>query len=440
MIKKDKVISFFLTSAVLGIAISYSNVYLFHIALIILLAYFAFSTLKNNLTIKVPVFPSKLHRLFLWMVIWYTLTIIWSFDKVYSIQYVLYILMGSIISITIIYYSTNIEKLNKVFKTLSIVFFVEIVLSLLEVLTPFRLPISPISNYLPYFGHGNPSSTYLDSMPTGFQWNPNSLTTAMTIIFPFFLLHENKKVKFFGVVSIFILALSAQSRGNVITLCVLLLAFLYILNLRRAVIFGTLIPAIGIVVLLIVSPFLSNSDNQVIKGIYSSFDALEIYLFSSENRIDSLGTRQILIDNGLEKLFESKGIGIGGGASRSYEVNGVSEGMPLHHFWIEILVEGGILFFVLFVYWYLKVLYNLYKASKSSNPKIKYYASSCFLSMFGFIAGAISASSTIYFFPMWLLFGFSITVINIHKNSKIKNIILEQDELVKVAQLEETTR
>jgi hypothetical protein len=40
--------------------------------------------------------------------------------------------------------------------------------------------------------------------------------------------------------------------------------------------------------------------------------------------------------------------------------------------------------------------------------------------MIGFIPAAIAASSTIYFFPMWIMFGMGIAVINLYR----KNLLL----------------
>ena len=47
---------------------------------------------------------------------------------------------------------------------------------------------------------------------------------------------------------------------------------------------------------------------------------------------------------------------------------------------------------------------------------LKYYSQSLFLSLIAFIPAAIAGSSTIYFFPMWIMFGFAISVILLSKN------------------------
>ena len=88
----------------------------------------------------------------------------------------------------------------------------------------------------------------------------------------------------------------------------------------------------------------------------------------------------------------------------------------MHNFWIEILVEGGVVFFSLMIVWYSSIIFNLFKISKlGSNNQIKYYASALLLAMIGFIPAAIAASSTIYFFPMWIMFGMAIAIISLHR-------------------------
>ena len=88
----------------------------------------------------------------------------------------------------------------------------------------------------------------------------------------------------------------------------------------------------------------------------------------------------------------------------------------MHNFWVEILVDGGVLFFLVFMAWYVFIIFKLYTIGiHTKHNKYKYYSQSLFLSMVSFLPGAISASSVIYELPMWILFGFSIANINNYK-------------------------
>ena len=421
VISRDFVVSMFLISATLGIAISYSKIYLFHISLLFLALYFLLILLNNNLTITKTKTFTKLHYFFFVMLAWYSLALFWSIDTQSTFVYLFYILCGVSIALTIVYYTSNQEKLDKVFKIVAAVFLIEIIFSLLEVFTSFRLPISPYSNYLSFFGKtdidlGN-VHLLVGDVPTGFRWNPNNLATTMTLIFPFILLHPKRLVKYIGSIAIIVLVISSESRGNILAMSAIFILFTYLTNRRRALIFGSFFAVAGILFLFFVAPLMEQSDNYKIRRAHSSFASAQEYLLIDANsRNDSIGVRKTLIDQGIEGLKNSYGLGVGGGASTSLgSVRGIES---MHNFWIEILVEGGVLFFIAFLIWYLTLLNNLRRAAKSSDKRISYFATASLISLVGFVFGAISTSSVIYFFPMWILFGFAIATINHYKRSK----------------------
>jgi teichuronic acid biosynthesis protein TuaE len=413
---------------VIGCAVSYSKLYLFHIAVAILFGFDFLLVLKNNFKIKINQHPTRLHLFLYWMIFWYALSIVWSKNPESSAVYVFYIFLGLVITTTMARFGDGIDSLRKAFKILGVFFVIEICLSLLEVFTPFRLPVSPYSNYLSMFGRSladvdfaiNRNST---SMPTGFQWNPNNLATTMTMILPFFLLHKRKIVNYAGAISVIVLVLAAGSRGNILAICFLMFVYLYLLNGKRAAIWGTIIPAIGILLVALLWPSISNTNNENVKNIVDSFQALKTYLTSNEITLDSIGTRQTLIKRGMSELKESHGLGIGGGASKALggvDVRGYVGAVPMHNFWIEVLVEAGAVFFITFVLWYLRILFNLLKIARNSKDStLKYFASATCLSMCGFLIGAISTSSTVYFLPMWIMFGFAIMTINNYKRANL---------------------
>lgn len=70
------------------------------------------------------------------------------------------------------------------------------------------------------------------SSPTGFEWNPNNLAVTLLIISPFFLLHSNKWIKYFGFFSIFILIVISGSRG-VYCICVYVAVVYFVFEQKR---------------------------------------------------------------------------------------------------------------------------------------------------------------------------------------------------------------
>ena len=169
---------------------------------------------------------------------------------------------------------------------------------------------------------------------------------------------------------------------------------------------------------------LNESENPRINEIANTVEAITLYLKGDIDVGGSLEWRRELVDNGIDALVASNGLGVGAGGSVAIQekLGGVAGRFTsMHNFWIELLVEGGVVFFSLLLLWYGSIIINLFKITKwNRNKKLSYYASSLLLSMIGFIPAAIAASSTIYFFPMWIMFGMAIAVINLYR----KNLLL----------------
>lgn len=427
----NTIIKLFLVSIVIGVGASYGKIYLFHIMLIIII--FLFISFKfKNLKIKQASTPTKLHYIFYFMFLWYSFSVFWSIKIEYSLIYLGYLIFGLSIILTLVYYVNTLQSQNDVFRILSKVFIVEIIISLLEIFTNFRYPISPFSEYVYYFGRemkmndlSEDEISHLMLSPTGFEWNPNNLAIVMLGLLPFFLLSENNKIKLFGFFSISTIIIMTTSRGAFIALFFMLFLYFFFLKRKIFLISLVVIPILGFSLFSSLA-FLENSNNARVKKMLTSIDTVTIYLSEENSGKNSVGYRQELIHNGLNALRESYYIGVGGGASNAVQemLGGVDGKLTsMHNFWIEILVEGGILFFTVFILWYIYIVYTLYKIGfHTKHEKYKFYSQSLFLSMLTFIPSAISASSVVYELPMWLLFGFSIANINNYKRYKNESI------------------
>ena len=181
---------------------------------------------------------------------------------------------------------------------------------------------------------------------------------------------------------------------------------------------------------------LKESENPRINEVANSIEALQLYLEGDIDVGGSIEWRRKLVDNGLKALSETYGFGLGaGGSTANQERIGPVAGRftSMHNFWVEILVEGGYLITIIMFFWYLGIVYNLYLISKvRTKTRLNYYSQSLLLSMISFVPSAIAASSTIYFFPMWIMFGMSISVILLYRkgqklivNNQIKSNVLQ---------------
>jgi len=425
----DLLIHLMIGSAIIGIGISFADFYLFHFLLFALILVYLLQVRSIGLKLNFGKRIGNYDLIFFWMILWYSFSIFWAPDIGYAGKYIFYIFCGISISMTIIYFCKTEEKLNALFKTIGGVLLVELVFALLESFTNFRLPISPYSSFLHYFGKEAVNFSELDNIfvysdfrpPTGFHWNTNNLAIAMVMILPFFLCSHQIGFKVLGTLAISIIIVLAASRAVFLGLILILCLYLIVIKKKIATLFLIWITVIG---MFWGMNQLSESENPRINEIANSIEAISLYIKGDIDVGGSLGWRRELVNNGIDALINSKGLGVGAGGSVAIQekLGGVAGRFTsMHNFWIELLVEGGIIFFGIFLLWYGSTIFNLLKISKwNKNKKLSYYASSLFLSMIGFVPAAIAASSTIYFFPMWIMFGMAIAVINFYR----KNILL----------------
>lgn len=423
-ISKKLIIAILIFTAVLGPALSYAKLYSFHL---VLLGLFLFYFLKNKkITIRKE-FDEFLFIIYFFLAF---ISFIWSAEISYTFRYFFYLINGITLIFIIKRNINDIRDFSYFFNFVKYPILIQIIIALLESFTSFRLPTSPYSKYASFFGKkasdiegfNVESQLYLLSSPTGFMGNPNNLAVILVTIIPFFWFSRNVYVKVLGTFSIFLIIVMTGSRGAFLAFLFGLFVFIF---MKSKKIFFTmmiiLIFSISFIDFFIEK--LKESEVDKLVEIATVGEALNQYLFEESNSSGSISIRQTLIRNGLEALVDSNGLGVGAGASNAIqEKKGVFKDVTsMHNFWIELLVEMGIFFFVLFVTWYLYTLFRLYFIFKKSNDAlIKFFAGSFFCSLTVFIVSNISASTVIYMLPIWLLYGFSLALIkinNIHENN-----------------------
>lgn len=425
-IKLSSLLLFVLASAVLGSSVGYSKLYLFHVALVIFFMAFAIRIFiyggQNTLSK-----PRNNYILFLYfMFAWYAVSIIWSINPLYTLRYLFYLSLGVALVFLISAYANTRKQYVSVFNILGFFFIMAIGVALLEAFTDFRLPTSPYSSYASIFGRRATDFSEFDttvqvlikSAPTSFWGNPNNLSVAMSIIAPFFMFHSKTFIKILGLLSIVLIITMAGSKGAFIGLIFGFSVFIFI----RGIFY-----VLPIMIMIIVGfgfftgniESLKNSENKRIAELASTGDQLYMYLFEDVQSMNSLGARQQLVKNGLDALWDTGGLGVGGGGGQAVQerLGGVAGKLgSMHNFWIEILVDAGVLFFIAFMVWYLKLSYSLYRIyKKTTDTFYKYQAGALLVSMMTFLISAVSASSVIYLLPMWLMFGMAIALYNLYE-------------------------
>lgn len=320
----------------------------------------------------------------------------------------------------------DLKKLNIIMKVLGLVFFVELLICIAESFTNFRYPISPYSPLVTYFGHDYKIATSYSgeiqkiilTVPTGFHWNPNNLATFIAICTPFILYLKKSWIKLIFLLLISIVIYKTNSRGVLISICLIVL-FYSLTELKFKFKSALIYTSIFSVLILIVP-----SENSSLKLINNTFNsashAVESLLFEVKDEDNSIGQRQALYSNAFININENKWLGIGAGNSTvAQEKRGkVNDKITsLHNFWLEILVDTGIVVFTLFMTWYFLITYKLHKMISYVEDDLLYYVKSARLSLLGLLISAISCSSIIYLLPFWVLLGFSLFLLKYSKNN-----------------------
>tara|TARA_Y100001958_G_C21215759_1_gene541169 strand:+ start:585 stop:1898 length:1314 start_codon:yes stop_codon:yes gene_type:complete len=414
-----------IVSAIIGVAISYSNFYLFHLILSILAIIWFYQFKENNYRFTLEIFSDNHVKALVVVFLWYLLSLLWAPNLILGFKYIFYLICGIIIILSFISFSNNIENLNTVFRILSFLIILQIIIALFESFTSFRMPISSYSSSAILFGKDPINFSEFEdillysrlSPPTGFHWNTNDLAICMVISLPFFLCSKKNHIKIIGTLAITAIIVMAASRA--VFLGLLLIFPLYLIFIKKHI--GTLsIVWIALFLFSLGIQELRESENLRINEVANSVQALTLFLSGEIDVGGSIEWRRELVDNGLNAFYSSYGLGLGaGGTVANQELLGPVDGRftSMHNFWIELLVEGGIFVAIIIFSLVLSLIYKLFIISRTSTEKtMQYFSESLFLSITAFIPSAISASSTIYFFPMWIMFGFAISVITLSKN------------------------
>ena len=424
IVNKNSIILALLSSAIIGVAISFSDFYLFHLILFILTIIWIYQVKENKYRLNLDIFSDNHVKALIIVFLWYLLSLFWTPSLVLGLKYMFYLICGIIITFSFIYFSKNIEDLNTIFKVLSFFITIEIIIALAESFTSFRMPISSYSSFAMLFGKDPINfSEFGDvfiysniSPPTGFHWNTNDLAICMIISLPFFLCSNKSSIKIVGALAITTIIIMTASRAAFLGL--ILIYSLYLILIKKRI--GTLsLVWVGLFIFLLGMQQLRESENPRINEVANSIEALTLYLSGEIDVGGSIEWRRELVNNGIDAFYNSYGLGIGaGGSVANQELIGPVAGRftSMHNFWVELLVEGGIIVGILIFFWLLSIIYKLFIISRTTtNNGLKYYSQSLFLSVTAFIPAAIAASSTIYFFPMWIMFGFAISVILLSK-------------------------
>lgn len=352
-----------------------SNIYVH--GFIILLSIFLIAIMniiKNN--------RAKINSYSLFLCIWFfwsLFTYFWSIDE--NLWLSNCIILGIALGYTIIsdYYLSSIVNKNRLFKLIVIIGIIHLVISFFEMVTGL------------YFFTDNNVEMYrflTEGWPVSFFYNPNDLSVFYTFLFIIILSvgEEFKfKLNFNGkiwqvfrpilLILLLLLTLIIDARiSSAVMILSILLNYLIKADRKYFVVVNVSLFLLSVLGLLFLfTPILS--------GLLLSF-------FEADA---STQTRVILIQIGLDLLKDSNFVGLGAGQYRAFI------GQEIHNWWIENLVNYGVIFFVGYLIYYIKKLIGSYVlAFRTKNKSIIM----CFIWLVIFIFASVASSTT--FDKMWI--------------------------------------
>ena len=199
------------------------------------------------------------------------------------------------------------------------------------------------------------------------------------------------------------LLIMSGSRANILGLILGLGVFVFLSIQNKKTRRALLIVLLSLFMILLFNP-------ELITNLLYTIDE-QLYFRFSEQGSDL--TRLNLIKNGFIFLFETCGFGTGAGNIEYWMANygvyytGTIEN--IHNWWMEILTGYGIVIFIMYIVFYVKLFLSAYKKFKTSEDKVDISISlGIMCCMAGYIVGSISSSSNISSEWLWVFWGIAI--------------------------------
>ena len=414
-----------LISALLGPAVSFHSVYLFHLVLSLITIQILSNKERRTELISEVKKPSNLLLLFTW--VWFGISLIWAENKFLGITYVIQLTVGLLLVFLIPFFIRSKDDFSFYQRKILLpVLWVVLFISLLEIYTDFRWPISMLSNNNALLGQDNLVDSllkkelipgYLMSSPTSFFWNPNNLAFALCFFLPFTLRFHWKNYVLFCIMLLVIIQTGSRLTMIAVFLGLILSALIKKQNFRFLLLY------LGMLLLPLV--FLAKTNwayksNEVVETMTRQNLLYSICLSCPEKPAlaessHSTQIRKQLLHQGVDYIQQSRFLGLGAGNAvwfNEKQKEKTQQITAVHFYWLELIINGGIviagLFFIYFFQLYKKLWIN----------RGVFEGRSLLIGLFICTLAVVSLSSAHYFLPFWGFLGMVSAVLEILQNNE----------------------
>ncbi len=288
----------------------------------------------------------------------------------------------------------------------------DLIIASLEFLTPFRYPISRISEYNHLFGRNfNMFASqsycfdvnYVQSSPTGFHWNQNNLAFVFLMAFPFSILLKNAFFKNALRMIMIVLIVSTGSRLGFYAVTSIFILQIIIEFTKKE--WYLLLPSLTIAFILSDGFYYFPTGMKKVKEVALISDSVFTDRFPEHcyEKKNSQESRSALLSKGKQLFFNNPIIGYGAGGF-THEIELMNEGIEneadslvtnAHNFILELLVDFGLLVALPLFLLILRIFQKL-RRNKISELLLIFGLGIAMLS------GTVMVSSLVYFIPFYL--------------------------------------
>jgi hypothetical protein len=381
---------------------------------------------------------------FAFWVAYAAISLTWVIDLERGIKYLMFLLMMTLLCLSFPFFGKTEKQFWQTMQTLFWVFFVIVAFGFFESITFFHLP----------------SSRYwLDDAPniTSVFRNKNDLATAITLALPFigtslYMFKATRRTKVLAYITVIVALyclLATGSRSNtMMALPLVLMVWAVSLPftvdreklkknfLRGLVVFLSIILIVGVLNVTLLTGGKNSARTKLASTFGIFLDLKGDWKVPDQGGVPegegtggtSITVRKNLLLYGLNFLQESNYMGVGAGNVEAHNETKQGKGINtinIHNWWAEVLVNFGVLIFVMYMALYFGLLSRLWrlatvKRSPHVSSLIRWGALSSLLSLTGFLIGGVAPSTSIHFTPMWIAYGVALAVVVLGEQQRKK--------------------
>jgi teichuronic acid biosynthesis protein TuaE len=354
----------------------------------------------------------QVKRILLFLMFWLVyafISLLWVQSLTQGIMDLIFLVMGIGIIFFIVFFSTKIKHFQYLYSLWIISFVLILGIGIVNHFLRIHLPISRIYT-------ANPNYNYI---PTSVFVNENDFASLISLSVFFvlsgILYFKNLFARAAGVIliliSLYMLEVTS-SRANLLAVVIGLgFWFLFLTDFKlkiKLIFWGAL--GTGVV-----SVIFYEKIEALFNAVYQLIQSLVVTSGSDETSTD---IRINLLKNSMIFLEDTFGFGVGTGNSeffmKNFAVYPTGNIVNVHNWWVEILVNYGVLVFTLYCLFYLFLLKELFIINRrlSGHSALKLVSVSLLLAMIVFPLASISPSSQIALNYFWVLYGIVIAFVN----------------------------